>query len=42
MRRNQLALSVRLDLTKVPPQTYWLGTRLTGRDEVYYYPLAVQ
>ncbi|HLH09484.1 MAG TPA: hypothetical protein VKW78_19760 [Terriglobales bacterium] len=38
---NQLSLLVRLDLSKVSRGTYWLGIRLTGRDEVYYHPLPV-
>jgi hypothetical protein len=39
---NQLRLFVKLDLSKVAPGTYWLGTRLTGRGEVYYHPLPVR
>jgi hypothetical protein len=38
---DQLSLSVRLDLSKVGPGTYLLGTRLRGGDQIYFYPLTI-
>jgi hypothetical protein len=38
---DRLSLSVRLDLSKVGPGTYLLGTRMQGGNQIYFYPLTI-
>lgn len=42
MDERRLLLSIRFDLSRATPGTYLLGTRLEGRDQIYYYPLRIE